>query len=644
MLRIAALFLALATLAVADEGMWPYNQFPADTVKQKRDFDLPAGFLDNLRLASVKLSSGSAAGGSAAFVSPNGLLLTNQHLIAACLSTDTRKSGLYAATESAETKCESLQASVLLSIDDVTTQVKSATKDTLELRNAAIAKLEKDCPAGTHCVVVKLFSGGRYDRYHYKIYTDLRVVFAPETELAIFGRQRDALTYLRYGLDVAFLRAYENGKPAATPHFLKWSADPIKEGDLVFTSGNPESTSRLATAAQLAFYRDRGLSTAANRLRPRIQKLTAFSALSDQNLRDAEPVLNGFLNDYKFSAGRLIGLRDDRLVNRKTIFENKVRRAVEGDPKLGMSAGKVWDDVSNAYKTWTPFEREYQILEAAPAPGSTLFAAARALVRNEPVPAAAVNDQIETMMLAEYLDELNRLGDKDSPIKTILGGKTPQQAAEAMVKATTLKDPASRPKSVAAKTSDDPIIKMALLLEDPARRIRKKHDDLLGSLETSATEKIAQYRFKLFGAAEPPDATGTARVEYGVIQGYVDRAGVSTPAAASFGGLYYRTNNEGPYEIPQRWVDLKSSLDLSIPLDFVSTCDLGGGDPGSPVVNRAGELIGITFDGNLESLPDTYLYTDEQARAVHVAAQGIAQALDKVYKATALLSELGLSK
>ena len=645
MLRRAVFFLALASAVFADEGMWPYNQFPTQTVKEKRDFDLPSGFLDNLRLASVKLSTG----GSGAFVSANGLLLTNQHLVTSCLSNDARKSGFTAAAQSAEPKCAGFQGSVLLAIDDVTTQVKSAAKDNapaaqaLELRNAAITKLEKDCPNGNHCTIVKLFSGGRYDRYQYKVYSDLRLVFAPETELAIFGRQRDALTYLRYGLDVAFLRAYENGKPAATPHFLKWSTDAIKEGDMVFASGNPERTSRLATAAQLTFFRDTALPAAVARLRTRIQKLTTFSAVSEQNLRDAESVLNSFLNDYKFSAGRLIGLRDDRLVNRKTIFENKVRRAVEGDSKLGTAGGKVWDEVSNAYKAWTPYEREYQILEAAPAPGSTLFAIARALIRSEPLPAAGpINDQIETLMLTEYLTELNRLGEKETPLKAILNGKTPQMAAEAMVKATTLRDPASRPQTAAIKTSDDPIMKMALLLDEPARRLRKKHDDLLGSLETSATEKIAQYRFKLFGAAEPPDATGTARIEYGVIQGYTDRAGVPAPAASSFGGLYYRTNNEGPYEIPQRWVDLKSSLDLSVPLDFVSTADIGGGDAGSPTVNRAGELVGITFDGNLESLPDTYLYTDEQARAVHVAAQGIAQALDKVYKATALLTELGL--
>ena len=144
--------------------------------------------------------------------------------------------------------------------------------------------------------------------------------------------------------------------------------------------------------------------------------------------------------------------------------------------------------------------------------------------------------------------------------------------------------------------------------------------------------------------ADPPDATGTPRVEFGVVKGYTDRAGMPAPFATSFGGLYFRTNNEGPYQVPQHWVDLKGGLNLETPLDFVSTCDIGGGDYGSPVINRAGQLVGVTFDGNLESMPDTYLYSDEQARAVHVAVQGIEQALDKAYRATALLGELGLAR
>ena len=255
-----------------------------------------------------------------------------------------------------------------------------------------------------------------------------------------------------------------------------------------------------------------------------------------------------------------------------------------------------------------------------------------------------MNEVIEIALLTEYLDELKSLGDKDAPVKAVLNGKSSKEAAEMFVKSSKLNDPAERNRLAAnhdaALKSDDGMIRLAVLLDEPASRLRKKHDEVIGSLETSAAEKIAQYRFKLFGTSDYPDATGTPRVKFGVVKSYIDRADVAMPAQSTFCGLFYRKDNQGPYQVPQRWVDLKSALNLTTPLDFVSTCDIGGGGPGSPTVNRSGELVGITFDGNLESLPDVYLYSDEQARAVHVSVEGIVEALQKVYQATALLQEL----
>jgi hypothetical protein len=574
----------LASPAVADEGMWPFNQFPAESIQQKHKFEVTGGFLDHLRMASVALG-----GGSGSFVSPAGMILTNQHIVAGCIPDV--NAGFLAGAQPQEVRCAGLEARVLVKIEDVSDQVRAAGSS-IEQRDAAIARIEKTCAP---CSVVRLFSGGRYDLYRYRNYTDVRLVFAPERDLAFFGRERDAITYLRYGLDIAFVRAYENGKPADTPQFLQWSAEGVQEGDLVFASGNPGPTMRLATAAQLKFYRDTALPATLARLQPRIQQLLAVPA--------SEPVLTPLLNSYKIAAGKLIGLRDDRLVGRKTIFEGKIRRTVERDPKLGTEAGKVWDQVTAAYKTWTPFEKPYQILT------------------NAPKASVPPNQAADLVLVTQYLEELKQLGKKYAPVKAALGGKSPKQAAEAYVKG-------------------GRIAELAKILEEPARKIRKKREDLIGSLETSASEKIAQYRFRLFGAAEYPDATSTPRVEFGVVKGYTDRAGVGMPYAATFGGLYYRKDNQGPYQVPQRWVDAKSSLNLVAPLDFVSMCDIGGGDYGSATVNRAGQLVGVTFDGNLESLPDVYLYSDEQARAVHVAVQGIAEALEKVYKATALLKEL----
>jgi hypothetical protein len=632
MMKVAAYFLVavLALPASADEGIWPFNQFPKDTVKEKRSFDVTPEFLNHLQLSSVKIGAGAGS-----FVSANGLLLTNQHLVTGCIPNVA--DGFLAASQAAEVKCPGLDASVLLSIEDVTAKVKAAGT-TLALRNAAIAGIERDCSAknGNVCSVIRLFSGGRYDLYQYKRYSDLRLVFAPERALAFFGLDRDAITYLRYGLDIAFLRAYENGKPAAPAQFLKWSSKGLSEGDLVIAAGDPRPTTRATTAAQLTFYRDTALPLQLGRLGPRIQKLNAFPVKSE-----AQAALTSLVETYKTSAGKLIGLRDDRLVLRKTAFDLKIRHAVERDPKLGTPAAKVWDDVAAAYKTWTPQEKPYEILEGAPAPGSALFRIARQIVRGETPDAGPVgSDAVETMLIAQYLEELKALGDKHVPLKALLGGKTPQQAAEAYVSSSKLRDPAERRKTGAK--SEDGMIRLATILEEPSKKLGKKHEDVIGALEASAIDKIAGYRLQLFGAADYPDGTSTPRVSYGVIKGYTDRAGLAAPFADTFSGLFYRRSQEEAYQVPKRWVDARSSLDEVAPLDFVSTCDIGGGEPGSPTVNQAGELVGIIFDGNLESLPSIYLYTDEQARAVHVAAQGIAEALAKVYQANDLLNELGI--
>ncbi len=637
--------------ASAAEGLWPYNQFPKDSVKQKLGFEVEPAFLDHLRLSSVKMP-----GGSGAFVSASGLLITTRQIAADCLSGlssaahDYYRDGFQAAGESAELACPGLDASVLLKIEDVSEAVKAAGT-TLAARNAAIARLEKECAtrSGNVCSVVRLFSGGRYDLYEYRRYSDVRLVFAPEYAIAFFGRERDSISYLRYGLNIAFLRAYQNGKPAATPDYLKWSAEGVKDSDLVFLAGNPGPTARLSTAAQLTFLRDTALPLRLERLQPRVQQLNAYAAQGEANLRAAQATLSALLTLFKTDAGKLIGLRDDRLVTRKTAFEGKIRRAVEGNAKLGVEAGKVWDEIAAAYRKWKPLDKSYEILEDPGAPGSRLFRMARAIVRNEPVEDGgdAINEPIETIMLAAYLSDLAGLGEKEVPLKGILGGATPQIAADRMVKASLLKDPAQRRKLAgnrdAALKSGDAIIALAAALDPAALRLRKQHDEIIASLEVTSQEKIAQFRLKFFGAADYPDGTSTPRVEFGTVKGYSDRAAVAQPFASTFSGLYYRKDNEGVWQAPQRWIDARATLDQVTPLDFVSTADIGGGDYGSPAVNQKGELVGVTFDGNLESLPVTYLYSDEQARAVHVDVRGIVEALAKIYQAAPLLKELGAS-
>jgi len=667
------LVFALAVPVAADEGMWLFNQFPKEQVKKSYNFDVPDQFLKNLRLASLRIGTNAGS-----FVSANGLILTDRAAVADCVTKlksaqqDYQKDGFYAAAQADELPCPGLEASVLVDLEDVTSQVKEVapakeapknikaaaaaekTADAMQKRNAAIGRIEKSCAekTGNTCTVVKLSSGERYDLYQYRKFNDLRLVFAPELAMANFGGDKAIFTYQRYELDVAFLRAYQQGKPAQTAHYFKWSTDPITDAELLFVAGSPAATSRLDTSAQLTFYRDTSLPLIDRRIATRIKSLSSFTPKGDEQRRIAEQAFSSLGMAYKYDSGLLIGLNDERLLIRKTNFEKRLRNAVEHDPKLGAEAGKMWDDVAASYKTWTPFEKAYQILENPAAEGSALFRIARQIVRTSGASTDAalyaptpIDEAVEISLLATYLGELKALGN-DAPVKALLGTKTPQQAAEEYLRTSKLADVTERKRlaqsRAAVEASDDGMIRLARLLDEPARKLLKKHQETIDSLAASASERIAQYRFRLFGPADYPDATSTPRVSYGVVKAYKDRTEASVLSATTFGGLFHLASDQAPNKLPQRWVSAKSDLDLVAPFDFVSTCDTSTGSSGSPTVNQKGELVGMVFDANLEALPSTYMYTDEVARAVHVSVQGIVEALRKVYRTPALLKELGV--
>lgn len=672
------LLCALVFPALADEGMWLFNHFPKDQAQQKYNVAVSDELLERLRLSSMQIGSGSGS-----FVSPDGLIVTSHDVASECISKlssaqhDYVREGFYAVERARELACPELEANVLLKIDDVSAAVKDASKnakgaDALQRRNAAIAKAEKDCAArtGNSCSVVKLFSGEWYHLYQYRKYTDLRLVFAPESGIAFFGGGADQFTYPRYDLDVAFLRAYENGKPASTPQHLKWSAEGVKDGELVLLAGNPGTTSRLDTAAQLTFLRDVSLPFTLSRLQTRIAATNAFAAKSAENARLGARMLSLLATTYKSNAGKLIGLKDDRLMARKQNFDKRLRSAVQNDPKLGAEAAKVWDEIAAAYKAWTPYEKPYEVLERPGAEGSTLFRIARQILRlteerakadGDRLPEyresalrplevslylpAPISDDLEIAMLSVFLEDVKALGEKEAPVKAILAGRTPQAAAEAFVKESKLKDVAERKRLAADKTaarqSEDGMMLLARLLEEPSRRLLKKHEEMVESVETSAADRIAEYRFKIYGEKEYPDATFTPRVSFGAVKGYRDKTEAPVPYATTFGGMYHRGGAQDPYKLPPQWVGAKGKLNLVTPFNFVSTSDIMGGYSGSPTVNAQGEIVGIAFDNNIEGLSQVFVYTEDQARAVHVASQGIVEALRKVYGAAGLLRELG---
>jgi hypothetical protein len=676
--------LALAGLLTADEGMWLFDQFPRQTVAQKYGFQVTDPFLDHMRLSSVRFNNG----GSGSFISPSGLLFTNHHVGSDCIQKlssaehDYMGKGFYAAAQADEKKCPDLEVNILLKTEDVTAKVNEAVKEGMptaeanRLRKIAMTKLEKECNAatGNRCDTVTLFSGGQYHLYQYKKYTDVRLAFAPEEDIAAFGGDPDNFTYPRYCLDFALFRAYEDGKPVdSSKNYFRWSKEGVKDGELAFVPGHPGSTGRLATFAELEFSRDLSYPFILRRLKSQIDALEAYGAESAENKRVARDNLLGAQNSFKAYTGFMAGLRDRELMERKHSDEKKLRAAVADDPKKQAAYGKVWDEVAQAYKTLREFYPQYWLLERNATRGSDLLNIARNIVRyseetakpneqrlrefsdtalpsleQELYSEAPISESMEIAVLTDYFQFLQKeLGASDPTVKAVLAGKSPKEAAGHYVKTTKLQSVAER-KSLAkdaakVKSSTDGMIQLALLLDEPARRYRKMYEDKVEAALISSASRVAQARFAVLGANEYPDATFTLRLAYGPVKGYTNAKGEKVPYATRISGVYKRATGKEPFRLPPSWVQAKNKLDGNTPFDFVTTNDTHGGNSGSPTLNTKGEIIGILFDGNIEGLPNRFVYTEEQARSVHVASQVIVEALNKVYGAKRILQEIGMA-
>lgn len=671
--------LLAAGAAVADEGMWLFNDFPSERVRRAYGFEPGAQFLEHLRLATVRLNNG----GSGSFVSPRGLLFTNHHVAADCIQKigtaerNYMRDGFYAAAEAEEVRCPDLEVNVLVGMTESTAAVRQAVaagappEEANQQRKAAITRLEQECAqrTGNRCDMVTLFSGERYDLYEYKRYTDIRLVFAPEFLAAFFGGDPDNFTYPRYVMDVAFLRAYENGKPAATRH-LRWSREGARNGQLVFVAGNPGRTSRLDTLAQLEYQRDTANPFYLERLESRIRLLREYSKQSEEHARVAHDLIFSFENAFKAVSGQQAGLRDPALMSRKARQEAALQAAVARDPELRRRTGSVWEEVARAYRDWAPHARAYALLEGGPM-GSRLFRIARWTLRlpvekarpNEErlreyrdsaldslamqlYSPAPITDSLEIVLLARHFNEMQQvLGAEDPTVKAVLAGRTPREAAEHYVNTSRLQNVDERKRLAAggeaARTSGDGMLELARLVDAPARALRKRYEDTIETVNTQSVARIAAARLEVYGLAnEYPDATFTPRVSFGSIRGYRERNGSRVAPFTTFAGLYRRATGQDPYRLPRRWVEGKGALALKTPLNFVSTVDITGGNSGSPTVNARNEVVGIVFDGNIYSLPNEFLYDDTRARAIHVAGQGILEALRKLYRTEALLEEL----
>jgi hypothetical protein len=680
--------LFLASFAPADEGMWLYNAFPAEKVQARYGFAPNQQWLDHLRLSSVRFNNG----GSGSFVSPEGLTFTNHHVGAECIQqlsssgNDYMKSGFYAKAQAEEGKCPDLELNQLVGIEDVTPKVHDAVKpgmspaDASQAQRAAMAAIEQDCVKSTRlrCDVVTLYSGEVYNLYKYKKYTDVRLVFAPEQQTAYYGGDPDNFTYPRYDLDIAFFRVYENGKPAHIDNYLRWSRTGARDGDLIFVSGHPGSTGRLLTLSQLELLRDIDYPTRLNSYRHTLDALKAFSSQSADHARIAAEDTQNYENSRKAITGYLSALQDRNVMEAKAADEQKLRAEYKAS---NPGTPDPWQEITNAvevekgiYKPLTYLEYNTQSsFQRMRAFNSELARFARTLVRvteektkpnaerlreyrDSALPSveqglfstAPIYKSVEVAELTSSLKLMQEVLGNDHPdVKKILNGKSPEQAAKDFIEGTKLDDVAVRKQlyegGVAAlQASTDPLIVVMRAIDSDARRLRKQFEDQVDAVERRNGAAIAMARFARAGFTQPPDAGFTLRLSYGAVKGYVEN-GKPIPYYTTIGGAFQHAtehNNQPPYQLADTWMKAKPKLDLKVPLNFVTTADIIGGNSGSPTVNKEGEVVGIVFDGNIQSLAWNFVYTDNIARAIHVDSRGILEALGHIYNASELADEL----
>ncbi len=667
---------------LADEGLWLFNNPPKAHLKAKHNFEAPQAWYDHLQKSSVRFNSG----GSGSFVSADGLVMTNHHVGLGALQKlsskgkDYVKDGFYAKTLADEFKAVDEELNVLMEIVDVTEQVKASVKADMtpekafEARRAMIAKIESESQdkTGLRSNVVTLYQGGQYHLYRFKRYTDVRLVFAPEQQIAFYGGDPDNFAFPRYDLDVCFFRVYENGKPAKVDHYLKWSKNGVAENDLVFVSGHPGHTDRLNTVADLEYLRDFGYPFIMQRLNRLEVMLSIYSQRGEEFERKAKDMLFGVANSRKARDGGLAGLQDPAMMAKKVMQEKALRAEVAKSENL-KDCADAWDIIAKVQTVRKNNIKRYTMLEGGAGFNTILFGVARTLVRAGDEYAkpneqrlSEFNDSDKRSLelklfskrplykdfeLAKFADSLawmcEIVGYKDSLVQKVLAGKSPRERAAEILNGTELYDVANRKKlyeggKQAVNASKDPMILLAKLIDADSRKIRKVLESQLEEPKRGAYDKIARAKFAVEGTNTYPDATFTLRLSFGTCKGYVEN-GQKIPFETTYDGLYAKSkeqNNKFPYDLPQRWLERKDKLNPKTPFNFVCTADIIGGNSGSPVVNRDGEVVGLIFDGNIQSLVWDFAYTDEQARAVSVSSQAIPEALRAVYDADPLAQEL----
>jgi Peptidase S46 len=658
--------------------MWTFDAPPLDYWRRTYNFAPDQKWLDHVRLASVRLPNCSAS-----FVSSRGLVMTNHHCGRDCTAASSPadsnyiQTGFAAATLTDEKKCAGLYVDQLQSIQDVTSRVRAAITGNMPAEQAAqrtgvITQIQTECNQQTQltCQVVTLYQGGMYSVYRYHRFNDVRLVMAPEGDIAFFGGDPDNFTYPRYDLDLTLLRVYENGQPYAPTDYLKWSAAGAVENELVFVVGNPGSTGRLNTISQMEFLRDVGYPASLAAYK-RVLAIYAELARTDTSAaRRYQNDVFGVANSQKAVIGYRAGLVDTLSMAKKRAFERELRARIAADPKLQAQYGGTWDAIAAAQRelatfnpqlrytgfgggsTLLPFAAQIvRIASESGKPDSARLAPYRGqgittmtanLSRNVPIDTAFERLAIAAQLRAAQ----SELGPNDPFVQLALAGRTPEAAAAALVRGTRVSDPAFRTSLLqggapAITASTDPMIVLARGI-DPLNRAVTARANALNAIIATNSEKIGQALFSAYRTALPPDATFTLRISDGVVKSFPSN-GTIAPYKTTFYGLYERSaafDDKDPFKLPKRWVERKGNLDLSTPYNFVSTNDIIGGNSGSPVINRNAEVVGLVFDSNIEGISNRFIFSTDVGRTVSVHSRGITEALRKMYDGSRIADEL----
>ncbi|MEJ0036412.1 MAG: S46 family peptidase [Gammaproteobacteria bacterium] len=685
-LLIVSAFLTIACTAHADEGMWTFHNPPTQLISRKYGVNITPEWLEQVRLATVRLSNCTAS-----FVSPNGLILTNFHCSWGCLDEHSSKDksllldGFIAENREKEMRCQTQVADVLQSYEDITAKVMAATRSMSDqaandARKKTLTQLEQACEEGSRkdkktgplkCESVNLYDGGQYWLYKYKRYDDVRLVFAPEDAVGQFGGDPDNFQFPRWCLDMSVLRAYDaNGKPAVTPHFMQIDFKGPAENEPVFVSGHPGSTDRLLTVAQLKSLRDEYLPQQLVRASELRGRYIQFGKESEQNVRITKAPLVSLENSLKVRRKQLDALHEDELIVRKGREEATIKAKVMATPDLAASIGDAWGAIESAETAERALDLPYTFLESGAGFNSRLFGWARTLTRGAAELPKKNDDrlreyrdtalprveqqlaaktplypELEQLTLSFSLERMREwLGPDDPTVRQLLSKESPDQLAKRLIATSRLADPATRMAlwkggAKAVDAANDPMIEIVKLIDDRARSIRKKYEDEIEAVTRVASEKVAKARFAALGTSVYPDATFTLRLSYGSVQGWNEN-GTNVPPFTTLARFFERSTGEAPFAVPPSWAKAKDKLDLTTRFNLSTDNDIIGGNSGSPLINAKGQIVGLVFDGNIHSISGSYWFDEKQNRTVAVHPAIIHEALEKVYNAKALLQEL----